>query len=420
MPTTISRGVDEQLDLLLASDPAAMADPHAVWARLREDAPVHRHDAVVLVSDYASVKELARDRRLSNRDGIDGTLFAARRARLNEEQRAAQAEVASFEALYLVRSDGSEHARLREAAHRAFTPRRIALLEETLQRSTDELLSGLPTDAPIDFRAEIAYPLPMTAITDMLGVPKEDRAMIHGWTRRLGRNRGGDDPVALMEAHDAMQRFRRYVEGILIPMRNARPESDLLSALLGAAEEDRLTDRELTAMFVVLLFAGHETTTNLLATGMLELLHHPEQWSLLKEDPERMPLAVEELLRWVSPVQWMGRVAATDLEIGGVPVAQGESVFLVLAAANRDPRRFADADVLDVTREDSRHHLALGFGPHFCLGNALARLEGALILGTLARRFPDVRLAGDPSGWQGNAMLRGLRDLPLVLGGDRG
>jgi cytochrome P450 len=418
--TTLNRGIDEQLDLLLASDPARMADPYAVWEPLREAAPAHRHDAVVLVTDYATVKELSRDRRLSNRDAIDGTLFAARRARLNEEQRAAQSEIASFESLYVSRSDGDQHGRLREAAHRAFTPRRIAIMKETLQRYTDEIFAGLPADEPIDFRATVAYPLPMMAITDMLGVPKEDRAMIHAWTRRLGRNRGGDDPVALTAAHDAMQQFRHYVEGILIPLRNEQPESDLLSALLSAEEDERLSDRELTAMFVVLLFAGHETTTNLLGTGMLELLRHPDQWALLREDPERMPLAVEELLRWVSPVQWMGRVAATDLEIGDVAVAQGESVFLVLAAANRDPLQFTTPGMLDVTSEESRNHVALGFGPHFCLGNALARLEGALILGTMARRFPEVRLAGEPSGWAGNAMLRGLADLPLVLGRDHG
>jgi cytochrome P450 len=418
MPGTLTDpALDQRLTLLLASDPATMAGADAIWDELRATAPVHRHGAVVLVSDYARVKDLVRDtQRLSNRYAIDGTLVAAHASRLSTDQQRAQREIAEFESLYVSRSDGDQHGRLRAVAHRAFTPRRIAAMSDTLVRYTDDLLRDLPTDSPVDFRAEVAYPLPMMAICDMLGVPASERTMIHDWSRQLGRNRGGDDPAALMAAHEALKSFRGYVEEILVPLRRSQPESDLLSALLTAEQGQRLSDQELTAMFVVLLFAGHETTTNLLATGLLELLRHPDQWALLCEDPERIPLAVEELLRWVSPIQWDGRVAAEDFVLDDVAIARGDSIFLVLAAANRDPAQFPDPGELDVTREQSRAHLALGFGPHFCLGNALARMEATIALTTLVRRFPRLRLAAEPAGWQGNAMMRGLRDLPVVLG----
>jgi cytochrome P450 len=413
--------LDERLTLLLDSNPEAMRDPFPLWRELRETAPVHRHRDVVLVSSYAEVKRQLRDHvGLSSRAGIEGSLFAANRSRLDDRQRRAQSEIAEFEALYLSRSDGEQHTRLRTIAHRAFTPRRIADMRAMLTRCTDDLLAGVATDEPIDLRATLAYPLPMLAICGMLGVPDGERAMIHEWSGRLGRNRGGDDPQAVMAAWDAMGQFRRYVEEILVPLRRSEPSSDLVSALLEAEQGERLTDRELTAMFVVLLFAGHETTTNLIATGLRELLLHPQQWERLRADPSLILAAVEELLRWVSPVQWTARVAATDLRIGELDVSRGEAVFLVVAAANRDPEEFHDPERLDVGRADSKAHLSLGFGAHFCLGNALARLEAAIALTTIATRFPDIRLAGEPAGWEGNTMLRRLSDLPVVLGAERG
>ncbi len=186
-----------------------------------------------------------------------------------------------------------------------------------------------------------------------------------------------------------------------------------------AEGSERLSGEEMTANFVVLLFAGHETTTNLIALGLRELLLDREQWQRLVDDPTMIRGAVEELLRWVSPVQWISRVAALDQEIAGVEVARGDAVHLVLGAANRDPAVFADPETLDVGRADANEHLALGFGPHFCLGNALARLEARIALEALVRRFPDIDLAGEPESWTGAAMLRTITDLPVVMGADR-
>jgi cytochrome P450 len=192
-----------------------------------------------------------------------------------------------------------------------------------------------------------------------------------------------------------------------------------VTALMQAQEGDRLADQELTAMFVVLLFAGHETTTNLIGIGLVELLRHRDQWERLCADPSLAASATEELLRWVTPVQWLGRVVTEPFELEGVRLERGQSVFPILAAANRDPEAFADPNRLDITRPDARNHLALGFGPHFCIGNALARLEGTVAFGTLARRFPELELAEDELGWRGNAMLRGLTALPVRLGRER-
>jgi cytochrome P450 len=173
-------------------------------------------------------------------------------------------------------------------------------------------------------------------------------------------------------------------------------------------------------MFIVLLFAGHETTTNLLSAGLLELMRHRDQWQRMVDDPALIPGAVEELLRWLSPVQWVGRVAANDFTIGDLAVARGESVFLMIAAGNRDAEQFPDPNRLDITRANAKSHLSLGFGPHFCLGNSLARMEATIAFTTLAKRFPDVALVDDAPGWHGNAMLRSLKTLPIVLGDDRG
>jgi cytochrome P450 len=411
----------DELTAIFASDPEAIADPFPVWDRLREAAPVHRHGSVVLVSRYADVKALQRDgANLSNRYAIDGTLVAANYARLTDEQVKAAKEIAALESLYMPRSDGETHARLRGIAHRAFTPRRVASMQSSIERYTDLLIGRLATDEPVDFRQTFAYQLPMMAIAEMLGVPDEDRETVNEWSNKLARNRGGDDPVAVMDAHAAMLAFREYIEGTIVPDRRANPGTDLVSALMEASEGEQLTDEELTAMFIVLLFAGHETTTNLLSAGLLELMRHRDQWQRMVDDPTLIPGAVEELLRWLSPVQWVGRVAAADFTIGDLRVARGESVFLLIAAGNRDAEQFPDPNRLDITRANAKSHLSLGFGPHFCLGNSLARMEATIAFTTLAKRFPDVALVDESPGWHGNAMLRSLETLPIVLGNDRG
>jgi cytochrome P450 len=218
-----------------------------------------------------------------------------------------------------------------------------------------------------------------------------------------------------------MKEFRAYVEGIMAGLRE-RPRStddiDLLGDLMDANRGESLSDAELVAMFVVLLFAGHETTTNLIGTGLLALLQSG-QWTVLRDRLELLPGAIEELLRFVSPVQWIGRNIVTPIEVEGHRLEAGAVPILMLACANRDPEVFASPDVLDVSRQNSASHLAFGMGSHVCLGAHLARMEAIEAFSLLARRFPDVRLATDRFVWQGNAMLRSLAALPVELGAER-
>jgi cytochrome P450 len=410
--------LDARLEELFASRPHALADPWPLWEELRTVGPVHRVGPRVLVSRYEDVKPILRTSELfSNGWATSGSQAQEIVARLSEGQRIAHLALAEFESKYVSRTDGEAHARLRGIAHRAFTPRRIADLTASIQRYTDELLDAMAEQPVADFIAGLSYQLPLMVIADMLGVPVSDRDLIHDWSARVGSNRAGTNPEVLLDAHEAMLEFRSYVDEIIATHRRSAGSSALVASLLDASEGDRLADDELAAMFVVLLFAGHETTTNLLGTGLLELLRHPDQWGLLLDDPALVPSAVEELLRWVAPIQWLARVVTQDTELAGERICEGDTVVAVLACANRDPDVFDRPQQLDVMRPDSREHLSLGFGPHFCLGASLTRLEGTIVFETLRNRFPEVALAGDTFDWRGSSMFRGLAGLPVALGG---
>jgi cytochrome P450 len=412
--------LDERLSRIFASEPVAMAHPDETWRELRERSPVHRLGPIVLVSRHEDARDLLRDQeRFSSRYFVTGSRAEAIRASLTPDQRVANDEIGAFESMYMSRSDDEQHDRLRGSANRVFTPRRMADMRSAIQRYTDEMLAVMRQEEITDVVARLAYRLPLMVIADMLGVPPSERDQIHLWSAQLGRNRGGDDPQALMVAHRAMLEFRHYVEDILVPLRHSRQGSDLLTALLEAEESSRLSPVELTAMFVVLLFAGHETTTNLISIGLLELLRHRDQWERLTADPSLAPQAVEELLRWVTPVQFQWRATRAAVVVGGTRIDSGTTVAAVLAAANRDPEVFADAHELDITRPDAKQHLALGLGPHFCLGNALARLEGTVVFETLARRFPELELVDDDPPFQGNAMMRTPSAVRVSLGAER-
>ena len=411
--------LDERLDALFASDPVAMADPAPVYRELLAAGGPYRHRAAVLITSHADLKRMFRSdgSDFSNRSFIEGSRAEEFFARLTADEQRAHIELSAFEGLYVSRSDGEQHDRLRKIAHRAFTPRRILELRQSMQRYTDELLSELANDDVADFMT-LAFRLPLMVIADLLGVPPEDRDLIRAWSKKLGRNRNASDPTVLVAAHGAMLEFRSYVRQMIEQQRQNPGETDLVAALLEAEAGDQLTDEELAAMFVVLLFAGHETTTNLIGIGLLELLRERRQWELFCADPSLTDNAVEELLRFVTPVQWLGRVVRREVTYGTEVLAAGTTVVPLMAAGNRDPEIFDAPDVLDIRRADARQHLALGFGTHFCLGAALARLEGAVALRTLATRFPKVEIAVDIDGlaWTGNAMFRTVEMLPVQLG----
>jgi cytochrome P450 len=407
-------GLDGDLEALLAGRAASLAAPHELYAGVRARGRVYEHGPMLLVTHYDDVKQAVRDHgHFSNRALIEGSRIDAARARLVGEEREAFDEVTGFGVNFASRADGEDHRRLRRAAHRAFTPARIGTLETRARTILEELLAPLPSAETIDFM-EVAFRFPLLIVAELLGVPVQDTDTIHEWSLALGAANASTDGAAMVAARGALEEFRAYVGRLTEG--GSTDAGDLGSVLIAARDSDQLTHDELTGLFVQILFAGHETTTNLIASGILELLRRPEQWQALARDPSLVGGAVEELLRIVSPAQFISRVALEDVELAGVPVCPGQTVVPVLAAANRDPAVFEDPDALDICRGDASKHLAFGFGPHFCLGASLARLEARLMLETLPRRYPEASLAETDLEWTGGAMLRHLVRLPIVLG----
>jgi cytochrome P450 len=317
--------------------------------------------------------------------------------------------------------DAADHDRLRGLVSKAFTPRMIEGLRPRIQQVADELLDGVEPHGRADLIADFAFPLPVTIICELLGVPPDDRADFRVWTAKLARSldpsTNADDAVDIVRAGDeAAEAFGAYFRE-LIERRRSEPRDDLVTALIQAQEgEDKLTTDELLATFVLLLVAGHETTTNLIGNGTLALLRNRGELEKLRADlsPERVRVAIEELLRYEPPVVVVLRIASEDVPLGGTVTPGGHDVYVVIAAANRDPAQFSDPDRLDITRSDNRH-LTFSGGPHFCLGAPLARLEGQIAIATLLRRFPDIALTDDVPEWRETLTLRSLKCLPVSL-----
>lgn len=314
--------------------------------------------------------------------------------------------------------DDPDHARLRGLVHKAFTPARITQLEGRIQHMADELLAAMVRRAAagqeVDLVRDFALPLPLTVIVELLGVPRADMALFTRWTRVLLQPLTRLSIVRLMPT---VMAFSRYVRRHL-NLRRLDPRDDLLTALVQAEDAgDRLSEDEAMSMVFLLLVAGHETTANLIASGILALLEHPDQLAALREQPALAKPAIEELLRFVNPVeQSTERYASEDVVIAGQAIRRGDMVLGCLAAANRDGRAFARPDVLDLTREHNRH-LAFGQGSHFCLGAPLARLEGQIAIPAVLRRLPELRLAvpADRLRWRATPLVRGLEALPIAF-----
>jgi cytochrome P450 len=380
---------------------------------------VYAHGAYTVISRYAETRAVYLDhQRYKKNYFAQGTYADAVRARVPPELVELYQEVDEFESLFVSRADDEEHARLRRIAHRAFTPRMVAGLEGYIRRSTRELLEQAAAQDEVDLIDALAHRLPLLAIARMLGVPASDAPMIHRWSSIMGAFEGRTDMAALRPWHEALTEFRGYVNELVAAFRDAPPETNLITALLDARGGDRLSEEELLAAFVVLLFAGHETTTNLIGNGVIALMDQREQWELLCRRPELVGSAVEELLRYDAPVQYTPRLPVVDVEIAGVDIPAGQTLLMLIASANRDPAAFPEPDRLDITRADNRH-LSLLVGIRFCLGASLARLEGRVAFEELARRHPDMELTGGEREWNGNPMLRGVRRLPVRLGPTR-
>jgi unspecific monooxygenase len=313
--------------------------------------------------------------------------------------------------------DPPDHTRLRGLVSKAFTVRTVENLRPRIQHLVDELIDAVAPMGAMDVVEDFAYPLPVIIICELLGVPPSDHERFKGWSRDLARGLDPDfiQPAEALERRfETLLTFHEYFRE-LIARRRSDPGDDVLTGLVHAEERgDTLTEDELLGTCTLLLVAGHETTVNLIANGVLALLRHRDQLERLAADPALIKSSVEEILRFDPPVQFDGRVALTDIEIGGITVEQGEQPMLVLAAANRDPAEFADPESFDIGRSDNRH-LSFGYGLHFCLGAPLARLEGQLALGTLVRRLPAMDLAVDAPAYKENLILRGLAELPVTF-----
>jgi cytochrome P450 PksS len=308
--------------------------------------------------------------------------------------------------------DDPEHARLRGLVHKAFTPGIVDRLQERIQEISDQLIDAAGSRGAMDLVKSYALILPITVILELLGIPTRERDRFGQWSRRLLV-----EPTLynMLAGLPALWGFTSYLKRLVKELRS-KPKNGLLSALVQIEDAgDRLSDDELVGMAFLLIVAGYETTVNLISNGMLALVQNPEQLQGLRENPALMKTAVEELLRYTSPLELATpRYASEDLTVAGTTIPRGALVLAVLASANRDARQFDEPDTLDIARENNRH-LAFGLGVHFCLGAPLARLEGQIAIATLLRRLPELRLAVpvEQLKWRTNPILRGLEALPV-------
>ena len=381
-------------------------DPYPEYAKLRERDPVHRSRLANawVFTRYADVDAILRDHRNFSSD--------PRKRELSKRQRAALPSPDDYTMLFL---DPPDHTRLRSLVNKAFTRRAINALEPNVRALLQGLLDGVGDPASgFDLMEAVAHPLPVIVIAEMLGVPPEDRARFRVWSNQRARLL---EPTISQKEREVAAEAAKALDEYFTPVietRRAAPQEDIISALAQAEEAgDTLTEREMLTMLRLLLVAGNETTTNLIGNGMLALLRHPDQFERLRADPDLIPAAVEELLRFDSPVQTDFRGALRDCEVNGFPVRQGQGVITLLGAANRDPAAFEHPDRLDVGRAGG-NHLSFGRGIHHCLGAPLARLEGRIVLETLLERFSSMRLLSERPAFRNSVVLRGLRSLPVA------
>jgi len=401
--------MDPILSLYMLYDPAVLADPHPFYHRLREAAPVLR-DPVLghwMVTGYAETVRGLLEQRLSARRIPELTALPA-------AYRATMGPLVDLAVAQMLFQDEPDHGRIRSVVAKAFTPRRAAQMSARISAVVDELVAPLSDGAELDIVTDLAYPLPAIVIAELLGAPAEDRHLFKGWCDdfiKFVATTGLSD-AELIQAATSATAMMDYFRDLVVARRSA-PRDDLLSDLVRAQDDGRVTsEREFLANCIILLTAGHETSTHMLGNALLALFRHPDQRDILAREPQRAPAALNELLRYDGPVQFIAREARDDVALGDARICRGERVLLMLAAANRDPRTFTDPDTLDIARQDARP-LAFGHGAHICLGAPLARLEGEIALATLARRFPSLTPTTDILTWQSTVTFRGLAALPV-------
>jgi cytochrome P450 len=390
---------------------AILKNPYPFYARLRRR-PLYWDTLIQqwIVTGYEEVTAILSEPRFSHQQftlsswGMDDLP-----PRVQQDFRRLNGSIG----LQMLFQDPPAQTRQRGLVARKFTPRVIAQMQEQVQEITDALLDRVAASGHMDVIADLAFPLPSAVIARLLGVSSEEAAQFKVWSQAFGAYIGGQTTLAQdFRAYDSLTDLTKYFQAALAERRR-HPRVDVMTLLVQAEEDgERLTDEEAVANCLLLLAAGHETTTQLIGNGLLALLRHPAQWARLQSDPALIDSAVEELLRFDSPVQWTSRVTREEFTWRGQRFLPGQQVSLSLGAANRDPLRFPKPDMLEITRADNRH-LAFGYGSHFCLGAALARLEGRVALRTLLARFPRLRLTSSHVQWQDSFTFRALQSLPV-------
>ncbi len=392
--------------------PEHIANPFPAFAELRQRDPVHWSDVLGgwVLTRYRDVKQVLNDARFSA-DRI--TPF---REHLRPDARAQVAELLKTLGMWAVFNDPPAHTRRRGLLNKAFTPRAVLALRPLIERIVAHLISRVADRGEMDLIAAFAYPLPASVIAGMIGVPIEDLDRFKIWSDEIAAFVGSAlaTPDKRARGERGAREMSAYFRTVIADHRR-HPREDILSGLLAAEEAGTgFSEDELVASCILLLFAGHETTTNLVGNGMLAVLRHPQALAALRRDAGLAASAVEEMLRYDGPTQAMTRIALEDVRLDETsPVMRaGERVFALLNAANRDPQVFAEPDRFEVTRGDTRH-LSFGFGIHFCLGAPLARLEGQIAVKALVERLPDLALAIDEPEWSDSFVLRGVKSLPV-------
>nr|WP_239576797.1 cytochrome P450 [Archangium primigenium] len=391
--------------------PEARANPIPVYAKLRALGPVLRSSAVYgegfVLTRYEEIMSVIKDPRFAN---------DPRSAGGKSLDRWWMPAIMRMLVSSMVLRDPPDHRRLRNLVQKAFTPTMVENLNGRVEQITEDLLDAAERKPVVDLMAEFALPLPLTVISEMLGVPEADRSGFRDLIAKV-LDSSAASPLAFVRNYPNMLRLNRFLRK-LVRLRRDQPGADLVTALVQAEEGgDRLSEDELISMVFLLLFAGHETTVNLIGNGVLELVRHPEQMRKLREQPELIDSAIEEMLRYTNPVgQVAPRFAKEDLEIAGVRIPQGSAVTLLIASANLDEAAFPNAGTLDITRGPNRH-VSFGYGLHYCLGAPLARLEARVAIPALLKRFSRLELAVPEKQlrWRPNVGLRGVEALPLAV-----
>lgn len=391
--------------------PKVQADPYPVYTKMRTRDPVHWSELARawFLTRYAEVASVLKDSRFS----VEGTQQKSNERmgyRLDEGS-----PLRRINKRWMLFVDPPDHTRLRGLVNRAFTPKAVEVLRPRIQQLVDELIDQVQDRGEMDIVHDLGDPLPAKVLAFLLGLPGEDSAVLKPWADVVGM---GIDPILSPEVVKRINQvileagayFERHVED-----RRKNPGEDLLSSLISVEEQgERLSSDELLSLLFLFLAAGTETTTNLTCNGLFTILRYPDQLERLRRDPDLIETAIEEFLRFETPVQVTGRVALEDVEVGGKMIRKGHPLGLLLGAANRDPEQFPDPDRLDIGRTPNRHD-AFSFGPHFCVGAPLGRAEAAIAIGTVLRRLPKLRLVSETPRWRPTMNNRGLQTLPVTF-----